>query len=152
MTLQYFTTKDELNIKSKDMPITKQAIKRMKQDEKRTARNKHYGNHMKSMIKLILGYIKKGEANKANKILPKVVSAIDVAAKKKLIHKNNASHKKSLVQRALAKPPAEEKAKAVKGKKKEEKVEKVDEVVEEKIEKVDEIVEEKAEKVEKKSE
>ena len=39
------------------MPITKQAIKRVKQDKVKTARNKHYGNHMKSMIKLILEYV-----------------------------------------------------------------------------------------------
>ena len=119
------------------MPITKQAIKRVKQDKKRTARNKHYGNHMKSMVKLLLEYVKKGEVDKATKILPKVVSAIDVASKKKLIHKNNAAHKKSLVQRALAKPPVEKKAKAMKGKKKEEKVEKTDkeEVVEKEEEK-----------------
>ena len=85
----------------------------MKQNSVRYARNRHYSSHMKSMIKLILDYAKKGELDKANKILPKVVSAIDVAAKKNLIHKHNASRKKSLVQRALnvkdIKPKAEKK-------------------------------------------
>ncbi|MBU1683768.1 30S ribosomal protein S20, partial [Patescibacteria group bacterium] len=98
------------------MPILKQAIKRMKQDRVRYARNRHYSSDMKSMIKLISGYIKKGETDKATKILPKVVKAIDTAAKKNLIHKNNAAHKKSHVQKALndigsAKPKAEPKAK-----------------------------------------
>ena len=83
------------------MPIIKQAIKRMKQDKVRYERNRHYSSHMKSMIKLILGYIKKGEADKATKILPKVVKAIDTAAKKNIIHKRNAAHKKSSVQKAL---------------------------------------------------
>ncbi len=84
------------------MPITKQAIKRMKQDKARTARNRHYNSHMKSMIKLIMGYVQKGETDKANKILPKVVSSIDVASKKKLIHNNNASRKKAGIQRAIS--------------------------------------------------
>ena len=83
------------------MPVTKQAIKRMKQDVKRTARNRHYSSHMKSMIKLILGYAKKKETEKAVKILPKVVKAIDTAAKKNIIHKNNAARKKSRVQKAV---------------------------------------------------
>ena len=108
------------------MPITKQAIKRMKQDKARTARNKHYGHNMKSMIKLILEYARKGETDKANKILPKVVSSIDTAAKKGVIHTKNASRKKSRIQKALAeKPKKEEKV---------EKVEKKEDKVEEKVE------------------
>jgi small subunit ribosomal protein S20 len=95
------------------MPIIKQAIKRMKQSRVRYARNRHYLSHMKSMIKLILDYAKKGELDKANKILPKVVSAIDTAAKKNIIHKNNAAHKKSRIQKALnvkdVKPKVEKK-------------------------------------------
>ncbi|MBN2096016.1 30S ribosomal protein S20 [Candidatus Peregrinibacteria bacterium] len=84
------------------MPITRQAIKRVKQDKARTARNKHYNNHMKSMVKLMLGYIQKKETDKAVKIFPKVVSAIDVCAKKNLIHKNNAARKKARLQKALS--------------------------------------------------
>ena len=97
------------------MPVIKSAIKRMKQNKVRYERNRHYSSHMKSMMKLILDYVKKGEAEKANKILPKVISAIDTAAKKNLIHKNNAAHKKSRIHRSLsninsAKPKAETKA------------------------------------------
>jgi len=40
------------------MPVTKQVIKRVKQAEARYARNRHYSSRMKSMIKLIVGYIK----------------------------------------------------------------------------------------------
>ncbi len=85
------------------MPITKQAIKRVKQDKVRTARNKHYNNNMKSMIKLLLGYVQKKDYDKASKLLPKVVKSIDTAAKKNLIHKHNAARKKSKVQRAVNK-------------------------------------------------
>ena len=73
----------------------------MKQSRVKHARNRHYSSNMKSMIKLILGYIKKGESDKAVQVLPKVVKSIDIAAKKNLIHKNNAAHKKSRVQKAL---------------------------------------------------
>jgi small subunit ribosomal protein S20 len=83
------------------MPITKQAIKRMKQDRTRRARNKHYSSRMKSMMKLILGYLQKNEVEKAQKIHADVVKSIDTAAKKNLIHKNNAARKKSRIQRAL---------------------------------------------------
>ena len=83
------------------MPIIKQAIKRVKQDKKRTERNRHYLSHMKSMIKLVLEYVQKGDAGKAKKILSKVVSSIDTCAKKNIIHKNNAAHKKARIQKAL---------------------------------------------------
>jgi len=84
------------------MPILKQAIKRVRQAKVRTARNRHYSSHMKSMIKLILEYVQKKEIDKANKILPKVISSIDTCAKKNIIHKNNAAHKKSHIQKALS--------------------------------------------------
>jgi small subunit ribosomal protein S20 len=83
------------------MPVTKQAIKRMKQTKVRAARNRHYSSEMKSMVKLLLGYVKTNEIEKAEKVLPKVVKAIDNAAKKNLIHGNNASRKKSRVQKAV---------------------------------------------------
>lgn len=114
----------------------------MKQNSKRRANNRHYGSHMKSMIKLILTHVEKGEMDKAKKILPDVISAIDTAAKKKLIHENNAAHKKSRVQKAVtAGPPKKEDKPAKK------KVEKV-EAVEEKVEKAEDKVEENVEKVE----
>lgn len=107
------------------MPITKQAIKRMKQNETAKTRNKHFGSRMKSMIKLILTYVQNGEMDNAKKSLTEAVKAIDMAAKKNIIHKNNAAHKKSRIQRAIntgvAKEPevkvakkAEPKAKKVK--------------------------------------
>lgn len=107
------------------MPITKQAIKRMKQDKVARARNKHYGSRMKSLVKLILGYIQKGEMDKAKKVLPEVIKAIDTAAKKRIVHENNAARKKSRVQRALNVGPTKkaEKASAKAAPKAEKKVE-----------------------------
>ena len=83
------------------MPIIKQAIKRMKQSNRKRIQNRHYSSRMKSMIKLILDYVKKNDMENATKMLPEVTKSIDMAAKKNLIHKNNAAHKKSRVQKAL---------------------------------------------------
>jgi len=97
------------------MPITKQAIKRMRQDKVRTLRNKHFDSLMKSMFKLCMGYIQNHEIDKAKKVLPQAVSAIDTAVKKGLLHKNNAARKKSQLEKALSaaiKNPAQPKEKA----------------------------------------
>lgn len=83
------------------MPITKQAIKRVKQDKVKTVRNSHYNNDMKSLIRLVLDYVRKGELDKVNKLMPKVIKAIDTCSKKNIIHSNNAAHKKSRIQKAL---------------------------------------------------
>ncbi|MBU0706408.1 30S ribosomal protein S20 [Patescibacteria group bacterium] len=98
------------------MPIIKSAIKRMKQNQVNHARNRHYGSHMKSMIKLLLGHVAKGEMDKANKILPDVISSIDTASKKRIIHENNAANKKSRVQRAINAGPVKKEEKPVKAK------------------------------------
>ncbi len=84
-----------------DMPITKQAIKQAKQNEVRRQRNRHNFSRMKSMLKLILMYIQGNEAEKAKAVHAQVVKTIDMAAKKNLIHKNNAARKKSRIERAL---------------------------------------------------
>jgi len=116
------------------MPIIKSAIKRMKQNSKRRMNNRHYSSHMKSMIKLLLSHVEKGEMEKAAKILPDVISAIDTAAKKKILHQKNAAHKKSLVQRAINVGPPKKEEKPVKAKaakKTEEEAKKVEEKEEE---------------------
>lgn len=99
------------------MPITKQVIKRVKQAKVRSERNRHYNSHMKSMIKLVLGLAQSNDADKATKMFPKAVSAIDTCAKKNIIHKNTAARKKARLARAIAPKaakaaPAKEEAKA----------------------------------------
>lgn len=133
------------------MPIIKSAIKRMKQNSVHRSRNRHYGSHMKSMIKLLLTHVEKGEMDKAKKVLPEVISAIDMAAKKNIVHENNAARKKSRIQRAInAGPPKkEEKIAKVKSTKKEDKAaakeEKATKQAEEKAEIAEEMAEKKAE-------
>ena len=101
------------------MPITKQVIKRVKQAKVRTQRNRHYNSHMKSMMKLVLGLVKT-DADKATKMFPKAVSAIDTCAKKNIIHKNNAARKKARLARAISTPKAAKAEKAPQAEVKEE--------------------------------
>lgn len=99
------------------MPIIKSAIKAMKQDKGRTARNRAVKNEMKTMVKMILDLVQKGDVEKAKKMLPKAMSAIDMAAKRNLLHKKNASHKKSRLQKVIVhgfKHPLPEAAKPAK--------------------------------------
>lgn len=80
------------------MPIIKSAIKKMRQDAKRTLQNTKYIKAYKS----ILLKIKKGGA-KAKTLVPKFYSAVDRAAKRKIIHKNKATRLKQSISKFLKK-------------------------------------------------
>ncbi|MDP7247159.1 MAG: 30S ribosomal protein S20 [Candidatus Peribacteraceae bacterium] len=84
------------------MPIIKSAIKRAKQNTVRKARLLPYRTTMKTMIKKIELLAKEGKKAEAEKILPEVMSAIDVASKKNIIHRKNADRKKAKVSRMIA--------------------------------------------------
>jgi small subunit ribosomal protein S20 len=73
------------------MPIIKSAIKKQRQDAKRTSSNKRYDHEFKKALR----DVKKGTA----KSLEDVYSKIDKAAKKNVIHKKKASRLKSLASR-----------------------------------------------------
>ena len=81
------------------MPITKSAIKREKQNEVRRRRLLPYRTHMKTMVRRVKDLVSQGKKEEAKKILPLVYKAIDLAAKKKIIHTNTASRRKSRVGR-----------------------------------------------------
>ena len=52
---------------------------------------------MKTMIKKISDLAAEKKLEEAKKLLPETYKAIDMAAKKKIIHKSTAARKKSLV-------------------------------------------------------
>lgn len=81
------------------MPIIKSAKKRVLQAKKAYERNKHYNTRMRTMVKKVL---KETDAEKAEKLLPETYSAIDVALKKNILHKNNAARKKARVAKVVA--------------------------------------------------
>lgn len=132
----------------------------MKQSEVAKNRNKHYGSRMKSMVKYILNCVQEGELDKAKQALSEAIKAIDMAAKKKIIHKNNAARKKSRIQKVVntgvskkVEVKANKGKKVLKSKKTVAKAESKEKKIVPKVEKKKEVMEEKAEmKPEEKSE
>lgn len=70
------------------MPIIRSAIKKVRKDKIRTSRNQKRENFLKSAIKKV-------RQSKSAKDLQIVYSALDKAAKVKLIHPNKAARLKS---------------------------------------------------------
>lgn len=81
------------------MPITKSAAKRMRQNLKAQRRNTRVKRAMKSDIKAVMRAITESDKSVADK-LKSAQSNIDKAVKAGIIHKNNASRKKSQLVRA----------------------------------------------------
>jgi len=73
----------------------KSAIKRMHQEEKRHMRNKAVKSEVKTRIKNFLKALESNNREEVEKLLREAVSTIDRAARKGVIHKNNAARKKS---------------------------------------------------------
>lgn len=77
------------------MPIIKSAIKKVRKDKTRTARNKKRETSLKSVIK-------KAKLSKSAKNLQSAYSALDKAAKVKLIHPNKAARLKSRLSKSIS--------------------------------------------------
>ena len=77
------------------MPILKHAKKKLKQDKKRTIKNKK----MKETFKLL---VKKAKADKGASAVSEAFSAVDKAAKKNIISKNKAAHLKSALTKQIS--------------------------------------------------
>jgi len=76
------------------MPIIKSAIKKVRKDKLRTTRNKKRADALKNLIK-------KARTTKSVKDIQAVFSALDKAAKVKLIHPNKAARLKSRLSKLL---------------------------------------------------
>lgn len=77
------------------MPIIKSAIKKVRKDKTRTARNKKREVNLKSLIK-------KARTSKTAKDLQTAFSALDKAAKVKLIHPNKSARLKSRLSKLVS--------------------------------------------------
>ena len=77
------------------MPIIKSAIKRVKTSAKAEAKNASQLSHMRTAIKKFEAAAVDGDRTEAEGTYKVAVKAIDKAAAKGLMHKNNAAHKKS---------------------------------------------------------
>lgn len=58
---------------------------------------------MKTMIRKVMDLVKEGKKDEAVKALSEAYKAIDMAAKKNIIHRKNAARKKSLLSRMVGK-------------------------------------------------
>lgn len=85
------------------MANTKSALKRIKQDERNRQRNQAVRTRVKTYMKKALDAIQANDQEKVKDVLPKALSEIDKAACKGIIHRNNASRKKSQLQQKARK-------------------------------------------------
>lgn len=84
------------------MPIIESAIKRARQNLVRRERRQPYKTRLKTALRAFTDLVKAGKRDEAVQLLPQVFKTIDMAAKKHIIHPNNASRKKSSVARMVA--------------------------------------------------
>ena len=84
------------------MANTKSAIKRIRQNEKRRLRNRVFRGEARTFVKEARQAIQSGDPDEARAATLKAVSALDKAAVKGIIHRNNAARRKSRLMQQLA--------------------------------------------------
>lgn len=77
------------------MANTKSAEKQIRQNERRRARNRWFESRARTFIKKAQKAIDAGDVDAARAAFLDVQSALDTAAEKGIIHKNNAARRKS---------------------------------------------------------
>ena len=85
------------------MANIKSAIKRNRQNEKRRIHNRVYRGRARTYVKKARLAIENGDLAEARTLTLEAVSALDKAAEKGILHKNNASRRKSRLMKKLAK-------------------------------------------------
>jgi small subunit ribosomal protein S20 len=80
----------------------KSQIKRNKQNEKRRLRNRLFSGRARTVVKRARLAIEAGEKESALEATKVAISALDKAAEKGIIHKNNAARRKSRLMKHLA--------------------------------------------------
>ena len=83
------------------MPNIKSAKKRVLVIEKKTMQNKAIKSALKTQVKKFLAAVEAGNKEEATKVYSETVSAIDSAASKGILHKNNAANKKAKLAKKL---------------------------------------------------
>ncbi len=84
------------------VPNIKSAKKRVLVTRKKTEQNKAIKSALKTSIKKFCAAVNAGDKETAEKLYPETVSAIDSAASKGILHKNNAANKKAKLAKKLA--------------------------------------------------
>jgi small subunit ribosomal protein S20 len=83
------------------MPRSASAAKRARQTVSRQKRLLPVKTFMKTSIRKVKDAVKAGKKKEAEALLPQTYKAIDMAAKKNIIHTRNAARKKSAVARMV---------------------------------------------------
>ena len=83
------------------MANIKSAIKRNKQNEKHRLRNRVYAGAARTFIRKARTSIESGELEEARQATQKAISALDKAAEKGILHKNNVARRKSRLMKRL---------------------------------------------------
>lgn len=89
------------------MPNTRSALKAMRRAERRRERNKPIRTGVKTRIKKVLQQLAVGNLETARALAVQAQSALDKAAQKGVIHRNNAARRKSRLMRRLNKALAQ---------------------------------------------
>ncbi|MFK7931609.1 MAG: 30S ribosomal protein S20 [Myxococcota bacterium] len=85
------------------MPHHKDAIKRLKQNEKRRERNRHFRSRMRNQIKKLRAAVESGDVELAQTELRTATSVIQRVASKGVIHRNQAARRVSRLNKAVKK-------------------------------------------------
>ena len=88
------------------MANTQSAKKRIRQNIKRREHNRQFRTAARTYIKKTRQLIEDGNIEEAEVVMRQAVSTLDKAARKGIIHKGNASRRKSRIMSALAKARA----------------------------------------------
>jgi len=80
---------------------TKSAIKRLRSAERRRLRNRSFRGRARTAVKKARVLIEEGRLDQAREAVRVASSALDKAAEKGIIHKNNAARRKSRLAQAL---------------------------------------------------
>ena len=81
----------------------KDALKRLKQNEKRRARNRHYRSRMRNQVKAVRAAVEAGDVESAQAELRTAMSIIHRNASKGIIHRNQAARRISRLNKAVKK-------------------------------------------------
>lgn len=84
------------------MANIKSQIKRNRQNEKRRLRNRVFRGRARTAVKHVRAALSGGDLPAAQEALIQAVRALDKAAEKGVIHKNNAARRKSRLMKRLA--------------------------------------------------
>ncbi|MEO8065505.1 MAG: 30S ribosomal protein S20 [Candidatus Doudnabacteria bacterium] len=85
------------------MPNTKSAMKAMRQNAKRRITNLKALDAIRKTVKNVRKLAEAGNKSDAHKALSAAFAALDKAAKKNIIHKNNASRRKARLAQMVGK-------------------------------------------------